>query len=138
MQQVYHSNAMTNINIRHQIQTSSSSNEDISLRFGVSSQTVSKWKNRNFTNDISSKPHNIEYGLSELEQALVINVRSNSWAPLDEIFELLLELNPKVSRNAVYRCLVRENLNKVPKEVREKAKKFKEYDPEYLHIDVTY
>ena len=42
MQQVYHSNAMTNINIRHQIQTSSSSNEDISLRFGVSSQTVYK------------------------------------------------------------------------------------------------
>ena len=60
------------------------------------------------------------------------------WAPLDEVFELLLEFNPKVSRNAVYRCLVREGLNKVPKEVREKAKKFKEYDPGYLHIDVTY
>jgi transposase-like protein len=138
MQQVYHSNAMTNINIRQQIQNSTSSNEDYSLRFGVSTQTVSKWKNRDFTNDLSSRPHNIEYALSELEQALVLSIRSSSWLPLDEIFEMLFEQNPDVSRSAVYRCLLRENLNKVPSEVREKAKKFKEYDPGYLHVDVTY
>jgi len=138
MQQVYHSNAMTNINIRQQIQTSDSRNEDISVRFGVSVQTVSKWSNRDFTEDLSSKPHNIEYGLNDLEQAIVISARSTTWMPLDEVFELLLELNPTISRSAVYRCLVRENLSKVPKEKREGSKKFKEYDPGYLHIDVTY
>jgi len=138
MQQVYHSNAMTNINIRQQIQTSDSRNEDISVRFGVSVQTVSKWRNRDFTEDLSSKPHNIEYGLNDLEQAIVISARSTTWLPLDEVFELLLELNPNISRSAVYRCLVRENLSKVPKEKREESKKFKEYDPGYLHIDVTY
>lgn len=138
MQQIYHSNALTNINIRQQIQTLNCSNTDLALRYGISSQTVSKWKGRDFTEDLSSKPHTIEYGLSELENAIVISVRSSSWVPLDEIFEFMLELNPKITRSSVYRCLVRENLNKVPKEIKEKAKKFKEYNPGYLHIDVTY
>ena len=34
--------------------------------------------------------------------------------------------------------MVAENLNKVPEEQKEKAKLFKEYEPGYLHIDVTY
>jgi transposase-like protein len=33
---------------------------------------------------------------------------------------------------------VREGINKVPQKEKEKAKKFKEYDPGYLHMDVTY
>lgn len=138
MQQIYHSNAMTNINIRQQIQASKTSNEEIAMQFGVSTQTVSKWRNRDFTNDMSSNPHSIEYGISEIERALIVSIRSAAWVPLDEIFETLLEHNPEISRSAVYRCLVREDLNKVPKEVKQKAKKFKEYDPGFLHIDVTY
>lgn len=138
MQQVYHSNAMTNINIRQQIQNSTFSNVENSLRFGVSTQTISKWKNRTFTEDLSSRPKSIKYALNDLEQALIINLRTSSWMPLDDIFELLLESNAKITRSSVYRCLLRENLNKVPESVREKAKKFKEYDPGYLHIDVTY
>ena len=38
----------------------------------------------------------------------------------------------------VYRCLVRNHINRKPKEVRETYLKFKEYAPGYLHIDVTY
>jgi len=33
--------------------------------------------------------------------------------------------------------LCNAGLNKVPQKEREKAKKFKEYEPGYLHIDVT-
>jgi transposase-like protein len=138
MQQIYHSNAKTNINIRQHIQTSKSSNEENALRFGVSTQTVSKWKNRDFTDDVSSRPHTVKYGISELENALIVSIRSSAWIPLDEIFDTLSDLNPKISRSAIYRCLVREDLNRVPIEVKEKSKKFKEYDPGYLHIDVTY
>ena len=57
---------------------------------------------------------------------------------MDEIFESVLELNPKVSRSSVYRCLKRKKLNIAPKDIKEKAMKFKEYDPGFLHIDVTY
>jgi transposase InsO family protein len=97
-----------------------------------------KWKNRDFTSDLSSRPKNIVYGLSELEQALVVSIRRSSWIALDEITEMVREQNDKVSRNAIYSCLVRNELNKVPQEKRDKAKKFKAYDPGYLHVDVTY
>ena len=48
MQQVYHSNAATNLNIRSQIQNNYVSNSDLAPQFNVSEQTISKWKNRYF------------------------------------------------------------------------------------------
>ena len=136
--QSYHSNAKTNINIRSQIQNKSSNNSDLATRFGVSKQTVSKWKNRDFLEDKSSKPLNIEYALTDLETALIVSLRKSSWMPIDEIWENILEINSKASRSSVHRTLVRENINKIPEEKREQAKKFKESEPAYLHIDVTY
>ena len=138
MQQVYHSNAKTNLNIRSQIQNKTDTNSDLALRFGVSEQTVSKWKNRDFQNDVSSRPLNIKYSLSELERAMAISLRASSWSSIDEVWENLLEVNPTISRSSIYRCFVNEKINQTPTEHKEKAKKFKEYEPGYLHIDVTY
>jgi len=139
MQQIYHSNAKTNLNNREQIQKCSSfSNAELASRFNVSTQTVSKWKNRDFVCDASCRPLTIDYALTELETALIISVRTSSWLPLDAVFEAVLEQNKTISRSSVYRCLVKNNLNKVPEQQREKAKKFKAYKPGYLHIDVTY
>jgi transposase InsO family protein len=137
-QQHYHSNAKTNVHVRQQIRSSFSSNEALSTRFQVSASTISKWKNRELATDASSKPHHIAYALSDLETALALSVRQSSWLPLDEVFEMLLPNNPSISRSSVYRCLKRNNLNKVPQAEKEKAKKFKAYQPGYLHIDVTY
>jgi transposase InsO family protein len=138
MQQVYHSNANTNINIRQQIQNSHLSNSKLSKRFSVSKQTVSKWRNRSFTKDKSSRPNTIKYALSDIESALAISLRKSSWMAIDEVWEALVVVNKAISRSSVYRTLVSENINKVPEEEKEKAKKFKEYEPGYLHIDVTY
>jgi transposase InsO family protein len=138
MQQVYHSNAKTNLNIRFQLQNNSATNSELSSRFKISEQTVSKWKNRNFLHDVSSKPINIKYALNDLEKALAITLRTSSWASIDEVWETLLEVNSSISRSSVYRCLKKENINIVPQEKKDKAKKFKEYEPGYLHIDVTY
>ncbi len=57
---------------------------------------------------------------------------------LDEVFDMLLITDPNISRSAVYRTFVNEKINKVPAKEKDKAKKFKEYEPRYLHIDVTY
>jgi len=38
----------------------------------------------------------------------------------------------------VYRTLRHYEVNRVPEEKKEQAKKFKEYEPGYFHIDVTY
>lgn len=56
MQQIYHFNATTNINIRTQIQTNSVTNSESASRFNVSKQTISKWKNRDFVEDVSCAP----------------------------------------------------------------------------------
>ena len=139
MQQVYQSNAKTNINIRQQIQeNSTSSNIELANQFGTSVQTVSKWRNRGFTEDSSSRPKNITYALTETEMALAVSIRSATWFPLDEVFETLLAQNDKISRSSVYRCFVKNDINRVPVVEKEKAKKFKAYEPGYLHFDVTY
>jgi hypothetical protein len=47
-------------------------------RFNKSTQTVSKWKNKDFTVDASCNPLKIESALSDLEKALVINLRKST------------------------------------------------------------
>jgi transposase len=97
MQQIYHANATTNVNIRTQLQNNfSSSNEELSQRFNVSKQTVSKWKNRDFQTDVSSKPQNIKYALSDIEQALIISIRTATWFALDEVYEIISSNNQTV------------------------------------------
>lgn len=137
--QIYHSNATTNIHIRQQIQSNSNiSVKDLAKKHNISTQTVSKWKYRASLKDASCAPVNIKYALSDTERSLIIALRKSTWLPLDEIYEIILEQNPNISRSSVYRCLVKEQINKVPEEKREKAKKFKAYSPGFLHIDVTY
>jgi len=139
MKQVYHSNAKTNINIRQIIQANTTStNLELADQFGTSAQTVSKWRNRESTQDHSCAPKNIKYALSEIETAIVVSARKATWLSVDEVHEMLLAQNENISRSSVYRCLVKNGINKVPVAEKEKAKKFKAYEPGFLHIDVTY
>jgi len=138
MKQAYHSNAVTNIHIRSVINGSNLKNSELAEKFNVSEPTINKWKNRKSLEDKSSKPHTIHYSLTELEKALLIEIRMLTWWALDEIVEAFFPDNPLSNRSAVYRVFKKEGINKKPEEEREKAKKFKEYEPGYLHIDVTY
>lgn len=138
MKQSYHSNAVTNVQIRNLLRNSKLSVKKLSNIYDISEKTVKKWQNREQLTDKSSRPDNISYSLTELDQLIVINLRSITWWSLDEITEAIAPDNPYSVRSAVYRTFVREGINTVPKKEKEKAKKFKEYDPGYLHIDVTY
>ncbi len=139
MPQIYHSNAKTNISIRKQIQSNSFlTNTELASQFAIAKQTISKWRNRDFVSDVSSIPKNIHYALNEVETTLIISLRKSTWLPIDEIFEILAVENKSISRSSVYRCLLRNNINIVPIAEKEKAKKFKAYEPGYLHFDVTY
>jgi hypothetical protein len=40
-------------------------------------------------------------------------------------------------RSSVYRCFKKNKINTLPKEIKEKLKKFKEYEPGFLHITPT-
>lgn len=136
--QQYHSNAKTNVSNRSIIQNAFCSQLELSLRFNVSINTIVKWQNRSFTEDKSSRPHKISYALTDVEKALAISIRKSSWIALGEVHEMLLSTNQNISYSSVYRCFVAERINTVPKTQKEKAKKFKEYEPGYLHMDVTY
>lgn len=137
--QSYHSNAKTNIHIREQIQNDSeSTNEQLAEKHNISAQTVSKWRNSEFLEDTSCAPLNIKYALSEFEKRIASVVRAATWFPLDEVWDVLRGINPKITRTSIYRCFVKEGINRVPQKEKEKAKKFKAYEPGYLHMDVTY
>jgi transposase-like protein len=138
MKQQYHSNASTNLHIRFDISKSNLTNYELANKYNISEPTVSKWKNRDNLEDKSSRPHKIHYSLNDIQKALIISIRRSTWLPLEEIFEMVLSTNPNISRSAVYRTFVNEKINKVPVKEKDKAKKFKEYEPGYLHIDVTY
>ncbi len=138
MKQTYHSNATTNVRLRKEINKSKATNLELSEKIGVSENTISKWKNREIFEDRSSRPNKIRYSLSEIEMLIAVELRTITWWSLDEITEAIRPEEPVKIRSAVYRTFVREKVNTVPKKEREKAKKFKEYDPGYLHMDVTY
>jgi len=80
----------------------------------------------------------ITYALNELEENLVVSIRKTTWLSLDEVWEMLYVYNPQITRSSVYRTFCRNYVNKLPEHKKQNAKKFKEYEPGYLHIDVTY
>jgi transposase-like protein len=57
---------------------------------------------------------------------------------LDDLVDTVEEMIPHANRSNIYRTLKSFDINKVPQAQKVKAKLFKEYEPGYLHIDVTY
>ncbi len=101
-------------------------------------KTIAKHRKRDFSNDKSSRPNNIKYALTPLEKELIRVVRTLTWMELDGLTDTMVDVIPNANRSNVYRTLRAFDINRVPVEQKAKAKKFKEYEPGYLHIDVTY
>ena len=94
MCQVYHSNAKTNQHVRSIIQESDLTNIELANKYGISVKTVSKWKNRDYTEDKSSRPEKINYALSDLEKELIRVVRTLTWMELDDLTETISSAIP--------------------------------------------
>jgi len=71
---------------------SSASNGELSKQFNVSPQTVSKWKNRDFQQDKSSRPNNISYALTIFEQLLIVSIRKSTWFTLEDVLDIILKI----------------------------------------------
>ncbi len=138
MPQVYHSNARTNQHVREIIQQSNLTNVELTNNYNVNVKTIAKHKNRDFLNDKSSRPKRIHYALTPLEKELIKVIRTMTWMELDDLADTIVDIIPNANRSNIYRTLKAFDINRVPQEQKEKAKKFKEYEPGYLHIDVTY
>jgi len=138
MSQVYHSNARTNQHVREIIQNSDLTNAELAAKYCVNIKTIAKWRDREFLEDKSSRPDKTHYALSPLEKELIRVVRTLTWMELDDLTDTIVDIIPKANRSNVYRTLKAFDISRVPVEQKAKAKKFKEYEPGYLHIDVTY
>ncbi len=138
MTQVYHSNATTNQHQRKIIQQSSCSNTELAERFGINVKTVAKHKARDCTKDKSSRPKVIHYSLSDIQKEVIRVVRTLTWCPLDDLVDTIKSCFKNANRSNVYRTLKEYGISSVPDDKKREAKKFKEYQPGYLHIDVTY
>ncbi len=136
MPQVYHSNARTNQHVREIIQKSNLTIVELAKNYNLNIKTISKWKHRNFIKDKSSRPHNIKTTLTPLEKELIKVVRTMTWMELDDLADTIVDIIPNANRSNIYRTLKAFDINRVPQEQKEKAKKFKKYEPGYLHIDI--
>jgi transposase InsO family protein len=138
-----HKNARTTPAIRAEIAASADSIVALARRYGISEQTVSKWKKRSSVHDASHTPHRLQTTLTPAQERIVVELRRTLLLPLDDLLAVTREfICPKATRSGLDRCLRRhgvDNLNALqPAPPTSASKPFKAYEPGYLHIDLKY
>ena len=138
-----HKQATTTPRIRALIQASTEPAPVLADRFGITEQTVYKWRKRDSVNDLSHTPHRLQTTLTPAQEAVAVALRKTLLVSLDDLLAVVREfLNPNASRSGLDRCLRRHgvgNLRDLKAEVpRPKHSAFKAYEPGYIHIDVKY
>jgi transposase InsO family protein len=138
-----HKQATTTPKIRAAIQASREPAWVVAERYGISEQTVWKWRKRVGVHDHSHTAHRLQTTLSPAQEAVAVALRKTLLLPLDDLLSVVREfLNPNVSRSGLDRCLRRHGVSRLqdlkPKAPKPAHKPFKAYEPGYLHIDVKY
>ena len=138
-----HKQATTTPKIRAAIQASTEPAWQVAERYGISEQTVWKWRKRDSVHDRSHTAHRLQSTLTPAQEAVAVSLRTTLLLPLDDLLCLVREfLNPNVSRSGLDRCLRRHGVGSLralrPAAPRPAHKPFKAYEPGYLHIDVKY
>ncbi len=115
----------------------------VAERYGVSEQTVWKWRKRDSVHDLSHTPHRLQTTLSPAQEAVAVALRTTLLLPLDDLLAVVREfLNPYVSWSGLDRCMRRHGVGNLrelkPKEAKPTHSSFKAYEPGYLHIDIKY
>ncbi len=143
MQIALHKNARTTPAVRAQIAASHESARVLAVRYGITEQTVYKWKKRESVQDRSHTAHRLQTQLTPAQEVLVVHLRRALLLPLDDLLAVTHEfICAKVSRSGLDRCLRRHgvgNLNALkPVKPMSPHKAFKSYEPGYVHMDVKY
>ncbi len=137
-----HPNARTTPAVRAEIARSHESTGVLARRYGVSTETVRKWRQRGADDcqDRSARPHKLPWKASEEERAIVCALRRSTGFPLDDLTLVVSHFLPHLNRDAVYRILKAEGLNRLP--AADRARKphgaFKDYELGFVHLDVKH
>lgn len=143
-----HAQARTTPRVRAEIKASSAPLKELARRYNITLATVRKWKRRESPDDLSHRPHTLHTTLSEVQEAIVIELRTLLLLPLDDLLVVVREfINPDVSRAGLTRCLRRHGVSSL-RELQAQAnadagqskpaKSFKDYEPGFVHIDIKY
>jgi transposase InsO family protein len=137
-----HPNARTTPAVRVEIARSSEPTGVLAKRFGVSTETVRKWRKRGpqDCHDRSARPHKLPWKASEEERAIVCALRRSTGFPLDDLTFVVSHFLPHLNRDAVYRILKAEGLGRLPAPSRtsKPVGTFKEYDLGFVHVDIKH
>ena len=129
--------------MRAAIQESDEVGTVLAERFGVTPQTIYKWRKRDSVADRSHTPHRLQTTLTPPQEAVAVALRKTLLVSLDDLLAVVREfLNPHVSRSGLDRCLRRHGVGNLrdlqSTAARPKRGGFKAHEPGYLHIDVKY
>ncbi|CUH39484.1 hypothetical protein JSE7799_02211 [Jannaschia seosinensis] len=103
-----HKQATTTPKIRAAIQAGTKPARMVAERYGISGQTVWKWRKRDSIHDRSHTAHRLQTTLTPSQEAVAVSLRRTLLLLLDDLLCVVREfLNPNVSRSGLDRCLRR-------------------------------
>jgi transposase InsO family protein len=139
-----HPNARTTPAVRAEIARSAEPSGVLARRYGVSTETVRKWRKRGASDcrDRSARPHRLPWKATEEERAVVCALRRVTNFALDDLTFVVAHFLPHLGRDNVWRILKAEGLGRRPKLASERPARgqgaFRDYDLGFVHIDVKH
>ena len=135
-----HPKARTTPAVRAEIARSSESTGVLAQRYGVSTETIRKWRKRGPADcqDHSSRPHKLPWKATDEERAIVCALRRATGFPLDDLTFVVTHFLPHLNRDAVYRILKAAGLGRLPPADRSRRShsRFKDYDLGFIHVAI--
>jgi transposase InsO family protein len=142
-----HKNATTTPAIRKALQAApaSVSTNSLAIHYRLNPGTVKRWRNRTTVEDASHRPKQIVATLNPVLEEVVVEVRRTLLLPLDDLLVVVRRfICPTMSRSALDRLLRRRGVSSLREllaageEPPPPAKRFKHYDPGFVHVDIKY
>src|SRR4051794_24730354 len=137
-----HPNARTTPAVRAEIARSGEPTGVLARRYGVSTETVRKWRKRGPGDCLgrSARPRKLPWKASEEERAVVCALRRATGFPLDDPTFVVRHFLPHLGRDNAYRILKAEGLSRRPVRAAPEspAGQFKEYELGFVHVDVRH
>src|ERR671920_1963136 len=139
-----HPNARTTPAVRAEIARSGEPSGVLARRFGVSTETIRKWRKRGPEDclDHSARPHRLPWKATDEERAVVCALRRATHFALDDLTFVVSHFLPHLNRDSVWRILRAEGLSRRPPPPQARPKRgggeFKDYDLGFIHIDIKH
>ena len=139
-----HPNARTTPAVRAEIARSGEATGVLARRFGVSTETIRKWRKRGPKDclDHSARPHRLPWKATEEERAVVCALRRATNFALDDLTFVVSHFLPHLNRDSVWRILRAEGLSRRPPPSSDRPRRgegrFRDYDLGFIHIDIKH